>query len=222
MLGTMHCGLCDVTHSWGRKLQWDAMVARLGIPFGRLHLNEMDAGTAEAVKLAGSQVVFARTDAGLRPSPMRMTSTGQRESSSGGCTGGCPQSSPDGLLRSGDDLIARDSACAPTRLRLDGRLHPGPKFSEGACCLCARGIAPDRSSHRAHPLDLHGRRDDHVGAANLTKITHGAWLPLAIAVVAYLILMTWYRGRKIVTAQRESKEGRSTTSRTRSRVAGCR
>ncbi|MFG6504500.1 potassium transporter Kup [Microbacterium sp. P05] len=44
-------------------------------------------------------------------------------------------------------------------------------------------------------------------AANLTKITHGAWLPLAIAVVAFLILTTWYRGREIVTAEREEEEG---------------
>ncbi|WP_344057343.1 potassium transporter Kup [Microbacterium pumilum] len=44
-------------------------------------------------------------------------------------------------------------------------------------------------------------------AANLTKLIHGAWLPLAIAVVAFVILMTWYRGRQIVTAQREQVEG---------------
>ena len=31
-------------------------------------------------------------------------------------------------------------------------------------------------------------------AANLTKLVSGAWLPLAIGVVTYLILMTWYRG----------------------------
>ncbi|GAA1962330.1 potassium transporter Kup [Microbacterium deminutum] len=44
-------------------------------------------------------------------------------------------------------------------------------------------------------------------AANLTKLASGAWLPLAIAVVAFLILMTWYRGRQIVTEQREHAEG---------------
>jgi hypothetical protein len=67
MLGTTHCGLCDVTHSWRRKPEWDAMVARLGIPFQLVHLNEMDAETAEAVQLSGSPVVFLRTNAGLRP-----------------------------------------------------------------------------------------------------------------------------------------------------------
>jgi KUP system potassium uptake protein len=44
-------------------------------------------------------------------------------------------------------------------------------------------------------------------AANLTKLVSGAWLPLAIAVVTFTILMTWYRGRQIVTAQREVEEG---------------
>lgn len=44
-------------------------------------------------------------------------------------------------------------------------------------------------------------------AANLTKLVSGAWLPLAIGVVTYLILMTWYRGRQIVAAQRELEEG---------------
>ena len=43
------------------------MVARLGIPFELVHLNEMDAATAEAVRLSGSPVVFVRTRAGLRP-----------------------------------------------------------------------------------------------------------------------------------------------------------
>jgi KUP system potassium uptake protein len=44
-------------------------------------------------------------------------------------------------------------------------------------------------------------------AANATKITHGAWLPLLIAVTAYTMLTTWQRGRELVTAQRELDEG---------------
>ena len=44
-------------------------------------------------------------------------------------------------------------------------------------------------------------------AANLTKLVSGAWLPLAIGVIAYTILMTWYRGRQQVTVQRELEEG---------------
>ena len=43
--------------------------------------------------------------------------------------------------------------------------------------------------------------------ANVTKITHGAWLPLAIAVIAFTVLTTWQRGRAIVTARREQAEG---------------
>ncbi len=31
-------------------------------------------------------------------------------------------------------------------------------------------------------------------AANLTKLIHGAWLPLLIAVVAFTVLSTWQRG----------------------------
>jgi len=44
-------------------------------------------------------------------------------------------------------------------------------------------------------------------AANLTKIEHGAWLPLLIALLAFTILTTWQRGRALVTAQRVRDEG---------------
>ncbi len=44
-------------------------------------------------------------------------------------------------------------------------------------------------------------------AANLTKLVHGAWLPLTIAVVAFTVMTTWQRGREIVTRAREKAEG---------------
>ncbi|MFI5934019.1 potassium transporter Kup [Actinoplanes sp. NPDC051494] len=44
-------------------------------------------------------------------------------------------------------------------------------------------------------------------AANLTKLVHGAWLPLAIALTAFTLMTTWQRGRRIVTAERERLEG---------------
>ncbi len=44
-------------------------------------------------------------------------------------------------------------------------------------------------------------------AATLTKVTHGAWLPLLIAVFTFTILTTWQRGRQLVTARREQQEG---------------
>jgi KUP system potassium uptake protein len=44
-------------------------------------------------------------------------------------------------------------------------------------------------------------------AANLTKIAHGAWLPLLIALFAFTVLTTWQRGRELVTRQREEDEG---------------
>jgi len=44
-------------------------------------------------------------------------------------------------------------------------------------------------------------------AANLTKLVHGAWLPLLIGIVAFIILTTWRRGRELVTRQRLRDEG---------------
>ncbi len=44
-------------------------------------------------------------------------------------------------------------------------------------------------------------------AANLTKLFHGAWLPLGIGVIAFTVLTTWQRGRVIVTQRREEAEG---------------
>ncbi|GLY40124.1 putative potassium transport system protein kup [Amycolatopsis sp. NBRC 101858] len=44
-------------------------------------------------------------------------------------------------------------------------------------------------------------------AANLTKLVHGAWLPLLIGLTAFTIMTTWQRGRRIVTAERERQEG---------------
>jgi len=45
-------------------------------------------------------------------------------------------------------------------------------------------------------------------AANLTKLVHGAWLPLAIAVVIFTIMTTWSRGRELVARRRADAEGR--------------
>jgi KUP system potassium uptake protein len=44
-------------------------------------------------------------------------------------------------------------------------------------------------------------------AANLTKLTHGAWLPLLIGVSTFTVLTTWQRGRELVTRRRERDEG---------------
>ena len=44
-------------------------------------------------------------------------------------------------------------------------------------------------------------------AANLTKLVHGAWLPLLIAVVAFTAMTTWQRGQEIVTRARTQAEG---------------
>src|SRR4051794_19037030 len=43
--------------------------------------------------------------------------------------------------------------------------------------------------------------------ANLPKVAHGGWFPLAIAVVVFIVLTTWQRGREIVTRRRTELEG---------------
>jgi KUP system potassium uptake protein len=43
--------------------------------------------------------------------------------------------------------------------------------------------------------------------ANLTKVVDGGWLPLATAALVFTLLMTWKRGREIVTANRNRAEG---------------
>ncbi|NMN93615.1 potassium transporter Kup [Antrihabitans stalactiti] len=44
-------------------------------------------------------------------------------------------------------------------------------------------------------------------AANMTKLVHGAWLPLLIGLTAFTVMTTWRRGRDIVTRARENAEG---------------
>jgi KUP system potassium uptake protein len=44
-------------------------------------------------------------------------------------------------------------------------------------------------------------------AANLTKLVHGAWLPLVIAIAVFTVLTTWQKGRALVTRLREQDEG---------------
>ena len=44
-------------------------------------------------------------------------------------------------------------------------------------------------------------------AANLTKVLHGGWFPLAIALCVFSVLTTWQRGREIVTRRRIEEEG---------------
>jgi KUP system potassium uptake protein len=44
-------------------------------------------------------------------------------------------------------------------------------------------------------------------ASNLTKIGHGAWLTLAIGFLLFFIMVTWFRGRQLVTRERFHVEG---------------
>ena len=43
--------------------------------------------------------------------------------------------------------------------------------------------------------------------ANLTKFIHGAWVPLLIGLILFVVMTTWFRGRELVTAERFRVEG---------------
>jgi KUP system potassium uptake protein len=44
-------------------------------------------------------------------------------------------------------------------------------------------------------------------ASNLTKVAHGAWLSLGVGMIFSLVMLTWQRGRVILTRNRTEKEG---------------
>jgi KUP system potassium uptake protein len=44
-------------------------------------------------------------------------------------------------------------------------------------------------------------------ASNLTKVAHGAWLSLAVGVIFSTLMLTWQRGRVILTRNRTEQEG---------------
>ena len=44
-------------------------------------------------------------------------------------------------------------------------------------------------------------------SSNLTKITHGAWLPLTIGLVVAQVMFTWRMGREVITRNRSEQEG---------------
>jgi KUP system potassium uptake protein len=44
-------------------------------------------------------------------------------------------------------------------------------------------------------------------ASNLTKIGHGAWFPLLVGLILFTVMATWFRGGKLVLAERRRSEG---------------
>ena len=44
-------------------------------------------------------------------------------------------------------------------------------------------------------------------SANLTKVAHGGWLPLTIALFIFALVITWFQGRETVNANRVKAEG---------------
>jgi hypothetical protein len=68
LLGRRHCSLCDITHSpVRRRPEWDAMVARLGVPFRLAHLDELSRTEAAVVAEVGAPVVLMHAEGRLRP-----------------------------------------------------------------------------------------------------------------------------------------------------------
>lgn len=44
-------------------------------------------------------------------------------------------------------------------------------------------------------------------SSNLTKVTHGAWLPLLVGLLVAQVMYTWRMGRELITRRREQAEG---------------
>jgi KUP system potassium uptake protein len=44
-------------------------------------------------------------------------------------------------------------------------------------------------------------------ASGLSKIIHGAWLPIGIAIAGFVMLTTWYKGHTIISRERARAEG---------------
>jgi KUP system potassium uptake protein len=44
-------------------------------------------------------------------------------------------------------------------------------------------------------------------SSNVTKVAHGAWIPLCAGLIAAVVMVTWRRGREIVTDNRNAAEG---------------
>jgi KUP system potassium uptake protein len=44
-------------------------------------------------------------------------------------------------------------------------------------------------------------------AANVSKVSHGAWIPLCVGLITAVLMITWRRGQEIVTRNRTEEEG---------------
>ncbi len=43
--------------------------------------------------------------------------------------------------------------------------------------------------------------------SNVSKVTHGAWIPLTLGLITAILMVTWRKGREIVTRNRTEEEG---------------
>ena len=71
----------------------------------------------------------------------------------------------------------------------------------------ARAVAASRCGSCSPARALFLTVDLAFFSANLTKVLHGGWFPLAIALVVFVVLTTWQKGREIVTRNRTEEEG---------------
>ncbi len=44
-------------------------------------------------------------------------------------------------------------------------------------------------------------------SSNLSKLLHGAWLPIVLAIIAFIVLSTWFKGHRIILRERQAAEG---------------
>jgi KUP system potassium uptake protein len=44
-------------------------------------------------------------------------------------------------------------------------------------------------------------------ASNVSKVSHGAWIPLSLGLITAILMVTWRKGREIVTRNRTEEEG---------------
>ena len=85
----------------------------------------------------------------------------------------------------------------PTGSRSPARWRSTPSCSSSSCACCGRSRPWVALAGGGFFLLV----DLTFFSANLPKVLHGGWFPLVIALVIFVVLTTWQRGREIVTAE---------------------
>ena len=104
-------------------------------------------------------------------------------------------------------LIFQRSARARRHLRRRGHRHLHPRH-DPVPGRRARAVADGDVEARARSAPLFLTVEVSFFSSNLTKISHGAWLPLCVGlIVAAIVMVTWRKGREIVTRNRDRRGG---------------